>query len=88
MSRAQGFDPDRATRQLFVDSIVRTMGTANGGDGYGLGWHIVFLESYGSDTIVTFENPRALIGWDSAGEARIDGPHLVRVTITALPRPA
>lgn len=72
-----GFDPDRATRQMFVDAIVAALGRR---DGDGFGWHFTFLSSVDATTTIGFETPRALRGW-SEEQPDIQGPHRVYVTV-------
>lgn len=75
------FDPDRAVRQQFIDSIVGACATRSE-DGYGFGWHFVGLEEQLGQTIATFETGYQLRGYRD-GRALV-GPHRVRVSITTV----
>jgi len=71
-----GFDPTRATRQLFIDAVIAGLNTR---DGSSYGWHLVEL----IDGDLEFETPQSLQGWD--GDKPVSGPHRVLVTVKTLP---
>lgn len=72
---ADGFDPDRATRQTFVDVMLSAFRLGN--EGYG--WHLVEMGQSAGKTTLVFETPHPLRGW--RGKEDFDGPHKVYVEI-------
>lgn len=79
---ARGYDPTRATLQVFTDALVRSIvGGQPGMEAYG--WHAAHVVTDGPLHVVWLESARPLHGWRAGDEfAEQLGPNLIRVQIT------
>lgn len=78
-----GFDPERATRQNFVDGVINAIQSREGS--FGAGWHLVEMTtSTLGESVLIFECPTPLRGWQPGSDEPYWGPHRVRVAVTSV----